>query len=67
MTIESQEQWEEKLLGILAIYKEVFGRKALTDIMKPGQMKHASTKMVVNLGSKFDAERGNPAPVYQYI
>ena len=31
---ESQEEWEEKLLGILAMYAQVFGRKALKDVLK---------------------------------
>jgi DNA-binding PadR family transcriptional regulator len=31
---ESQREWEEKLLGILAIHEEVFGRKALTKLLK---------------------------------
>jgi DNA-binding PadR family transcriptional regulator len=31
---ESQEQWEEKLLGVLAIHRKVFGRKALTNVLK---------------------------------
>lgn len=33
-TKESQKEWEEKLLGILAMYAEVFGRKALSDLLK---------------------------------
>jgi DNA-binding PadR family transcriptional regulator len=31
---ESQKAWEEKLLGIWAIHEEVFGRKALTKLLK---------------------------------
>jgi len=31
---ESQREWEEKLLGILAIHEEVFGRKELTKLLK---------------------------------
>jgi PadR family transcriptional regulator PadR len=31
---ESQKEWEQKLLGILAMHKEVFGRKALHDLLE---------------------------------
>lgn len=31
---ESQKEWEERLLGILAIHQELFGRKALNDLLK---------------------------------
>jgi DNA-binding PadR family transcriptional regulator len=34
---ESQEEWEERLLGILAMHAEVFGRKALRDLLKRAQ------------------------------
>jgi DNA-binding PadR family transcriptional regulator len=30
---ESQKEWEEKLLGILAMHAEVFGRRALHDLI----------------------------------
>jgi DNA-binding PadR family transcriptional regulator len=35
---ESQKKWEEKLLGILAMYSEVFGRRALHDLLKRAKM-----------------------------
>ncbi len=35
---ESQKEWEEKLLGILAMYAEVFGRRALNDLLRRGKM-----------------------------
>ena len=31
---ESQEEWDEKLLGILETYAQVFGRKAFRDLLK---------------------------------
>jgi len=31
---ESRKEWEERLLGILAMHAEVFGRKALRDLLK---------------------------------
>ena len=31
---KSRKQWEEKLLGILSLHAEVFGRRALTDLLK---------------------------------
>jgi DNA-binding PadR family transcriptional regulator len=31
---ESQKKWEERLLGILAMYAQVFGRKAVRDLLK---------------------------------
>jgi hypothetical protein len=31
---ESHEEWDEKLLGILETYAQVFGRKALRDLLK---------------------------------
>jgi DNA-binding PadR family transcriptional regulator len=34
---ESQKEWEERLLGILAMHAEVFGRKALRDLLKRAQ------------------------------
>src|SRR5208283_4220318 len=34
---KSRKQWDEKLLGILSLHAEVFGRRALTDLLK--QMK----------------------------
>lgn len=33
---ESQKEWEEKLLGILAMYAEVFGRRALNNLLERG-------------------------------
>ncbi len=35
---ESQMEWEQKLLGILAIYSEMFGRKALNELLKLGRL-----------------------------
>lgn len=34
---ESQKEWEERLLGILAMHAEVFGRKALRELLKRAQ------------------------------
>lgn len=34
---ESQKEWEEKLLGILAMYARVFGRRALHDLLRRGE------------------------------
>jgi len=34
---QSQKEWEEKLLGILAMYAEVFGRRALRDLLERGK------------------------------
>src|SRR5208282_29293 len=34
---ESQKEWEEKLLGILAMHAEVFGRRALHDLLRRGR------------------------------
>ncbi|MFI5449504.1 MAG: PadR family transcriptional regulator [Candidatus Bathyarchaeia archaeon] len=31
---KSRKQWEEKLLGILSLHVEVFGRRALTELLK---------------------------------
>jgi len=31
---QSQKEWEEKLLGILAMHAEVFGRRALHDLLQ---------------------------------
>ena len=31
---ESREEWEEKLLGVLAIFEQVFGRKSLKNLLK---------------------------------
>jgi DNA-binding PadR family transcriptional regulator len=31
---KSRKQWEEKLLGILSLHAEVFGRRSLTDLLK---------------------------------
>ena len=31
---KSRKQWEEKLLGILSLHAKVFGRRALTDLLK---------------------------------
>ena len=31
---KSRKQWEEKLLGILSLHAEVFGRRALTGLLK---------------------------------
>jgi len=35
---KSQKEWEEKLLGILAMHAEVFGRKALHDLLERGNV-----------------------------
>jgi len=35
---ESQKEWEEKLLGILAMHAEVFGRRALHDLLARGKL-----------------------------
>jgi len=35
---ESRREWEEKLLGILAMHAEVFGRKALLDLLERGKL-----------------------------
>ena len=35
---ESQMEWEEKLLGILAMHAEVFGRRALNDLLERGKL-----------------------------
>src|SRR5208337_3474305 len=35
---ESQKEWEEKLLGILAMHAEVFGRRALHDLLMRGKI-----------------------------
>ena len=35
---ESQKEWEERLLGILAMHAEVFGRKALLDLLDRGKL-----------------------------
>jgi len=34
---QSQKEWEEKLLGILAMHAEVFGRRALRDLLERGK------------------------------
>jgi len=34
---QSQKEWEEKLLGILAMHAEVFGRRALHDLLERGK------------------------------
>jgi len=31
---KSRKQWEEKLLGILSLHVEVFGRRALTELLR---------------------------------
>ena len=31
---ESREEWREKLLGVLAVHEQVFGRKALKNLLK---------------------------------
>ena len=31
---ESQEEWREKLLGVLAVHEKVFGRRALRNLLK---------------------------------
>jgi DNA-binding PadR family transcriptional regulator len=35
---KSQRQWEEKLLGALAMHAEVFGRRALHDLLERGKL-----------------------------
>jgi DNA-binding PadR family transcriptional regulator len=35
---ESQIEWEEKLLGIMAMHAEVFGRRALNDLLNRGKL-----------------------------
>jgi len=35
---KSQKQWEEKLLGVLAMHAEVFGRRALHDLLERGKL-----------------------------
>ena len=35
---KSQKQWEEKLLGVLAMHSEVFGRRALRDLWERGKL-----------------------------
>lgn len=35
---ESQKEWEEKLLGVLAMHAEVFGRRALHDLLQRGKL-----------------------------
>jgi DNA-binding PadR family transcriptional regulator len=35
---ESQKEWEQKLLGILAMHAEVFGRRALYDLLERGKL-----------------------------
>jgi len=35
---KSQKEWEEKLLGILAMHAEVFGRRALNALLKRGKL-----------------------------
>lgn len=35
---KSQKEWEQKLLGILAMYAEVFGRRALHDLLERGRL-----------------------------
>ena len=35
---KSQKEWEEKLLGILAMHAEVFGRRALHDLLERGKL-----------------------------
>jgi hypothetical protein len=35
---ESQKEWEEKLLGILAMHAEVFGRRALHALLERGKL-----------------------------
>ncbi len=35
---KSKKEWEEKLLGILAMHAEVFGRKALHDLLERGKL-----------------------------
>ena len=35
---KSQKEWEEKLLGVLAMHAEVFGRRALHDLLERGKL-----------------------------
>jgi DNA-binding PadR family transcriptional regulator len=35
---KSQKEWEEKLLGILAVHAEVFGRRALHALLERGKL-----------------------------
>jgi len=35
---KSQKEWEQKLLGILAMHAEVFGRRALHDLLERGKL-----------------------------
>ena len=35
---KSQKEWEEKLLGILAMHAEMFGRRALHDLLERGKL-----------------------------
>jgi DNA-binding PadR family transcriptional regulator len=35
---KSQKEWEEKLLGVLAMHGEVFGRRALHDLLQRGKL-----------------------------
>jgi DNA-binding PadR family transcriptional regulator len=35
---KSQKEWEEKLLGILAMHAEVFGRRALHDLLERAKL-----------------------------
>jgi len=35
---KSQKEWEEKLLGVLAMHAEVFGRSALHDLLERGKL-----------------------------
>lgn len=35
---DSQKEWQRKLLGILAMYAEVFGRRALRDLLERGRL-----------------------------
>ena len=35
---QSQKEWEQKLLGILAMHAEVFGRRALHDLLERGKL-----------------------------
>jgi DNA-binding PadR family transcriptional regulator len=35
---KSQKEWGEKLLGILAMHAEVFGRRALHDLLERGKL-----------------------------
>jgi len=35
---ESQKEWDEKLLGILAMHAQVFGRRALNELLNRGKL-----------------------------